>query len=109
MKNRKKERPEKLPDVDLLEMIKKLISEGKYRQSIHALDRLVERDIDLLDALYVLKKGYHEKRKTTFDEVFQQWKYAIRGRTLENDELRVIVAVKENGVLIITAIDLNKE
>lgn len=107
MKKKRIEKPAKLPD--LLQTVKKLILAGKYRQSLHALDRLRERDIDLLDALYVLKNGYHEKKKDTYDEFFQEWKYAIRGKTLENNELRVVVTVKENGMLIITAIDLKKE
>jgi hypothetical protein len=31
--------------------------------------------------MHVLKTGYHEKRKTSFDPVFKRWKYAIRGVT----------------------------
>ena len=58
--------------------------------------------------LYVLKNGCHEKQKTSFDEAFQKWKYAIRGKTLEDCELRVIVTIEDAGVLIITAINLAK-
>ena len=101
-----KKRPEQLPN--LLETIKNYVENGEYYQTLHAFDRLVERDIDLLDALHVLKNGSHERRKTSFDETFQKWKYAIRGKTLDGDELRVIVTIEKNGVLIITAIDLTR-
>ena len=59
------------------------------------MDRLLEREIELPDVLYVLKNGYHEKRKTTFDEVFQSWKYAIRGKTLDELDIRIILAFEE--------------
>lgn len=68
----------------------------------------VERELELSDVLYVLKHGYHEKRKTTFDEVFQTWKYAIRGKTIDTVDVRIIIAFDEDDMLIITVIDVSK-
>lgn len=97
---KKKIKPEQIDN--LSEQIRKCIESERYMQTKHALQRESERSIELSDALYVLRHGRHEKNKTTFDEIFQSWKYAIRGRTLENLDIRVIVAFDENGMLIIT-------
>ena len=78
------------------------------RQSKHALDREAERRIILSDVVYVLKNGYHEKQKTSFDEVFLTWKYAIRGKTLDNLDIRVIIAFAADGMLIITVMHVVK-
>lgn len=71
----------KPPQVDNLhEKICECIANERFTQTKHALQRESERSIELLDALYVLKNGRHKKNKTTFDENFQSWKYAIRGQ-----------------------------
>lgn len=98
-------RPNQL--ANLLEVIKNCIAEGRYRHTVHALQRAGLRQVDLPDVLYVLKNGYHEKRKTSFDEAFQNWKYAIRGRTLDGDEIRIIVTIPKEEMLIITVINLS--
>jgi hypothetical protein len=71
------------------------IDKGLYRQSRHAMDREIERRIELPDVLYVLKNGYHEKQKTSYDEAFQTWKYAVRGKTLDRLDIRIIIAFDE--------------
>ncbi len=55
------------------------------------------------DVLYVLKSGYHEKNKTSYDEAFQVWKYAIRGKTLDDEDVRIIIRFDKYGMIIITA------
>lgn len=57
--------------------------------------------------LYVIRHGYHEKRKDSFSEEYQGWNYAIRGKTIDRRSLRVVVSFDESGMLIITAIDLD--
>ncbi len=99
-------RPSQLDE--LFPKIRNCIEKGLFRQSKHVLDREIERNIDLPDVLYVLKNGYHEKQKTLFDENFQTWKYAIRGKTLENVDIRIIIAFDKNGMLIITVMRIVK-
>lgn len=97
---KKKIRP---PQIDNLhDKICECIDNDRYTQTRHALQRECERLIELSDALHVLKNGRHEKNKTIFDEIFQSWKYAIRGYTLDNLDIRVIVGFDENNMLIIT-------
>lgn len=40
------------------------------------------------------------------DERHQEWNYAFRGKTVDAAELRVSVALKVTGVLVITVINL---
>jgi hypothetical protein len=57
---------DKLPN--LLDNIKKCIISGNYAFTRHALDRVLERNIDIPTVIDVLLNGYEEKRKTKFDE-----------------------------------------
>ncbi len=59
------------------------------------------------EILRVLRVGFWEKRKDEFKQEFQAWNYAIRGKTVDARDLRVIVTFEEPGMLLITAIDLN--
>lgn len=93
---------------ELFSKIRECIEKGLYRQSRHAIDRQIEREIDLPDVLYVLKSGYHEKQKTSFDEIFHTWKYAIRGKTLDSVDIRIIMSFDEDGMLIITVMRVLK-
>ncbi len=92
---------------NLLERIRESIKTGNYIVRKHALERLNERAISLKDVGHVLTRGYHEKQKTSFDPMFQTWKYAIRGKTMDDLDIRVIVSFVET-LAIITVIRLEK-
>ena len=85
---------------NLLVRIKKAVASGNYRVTRHALQRQTQRGISLQDALYVLTHGRHEEEKTTFDNAFQTWKYAMRGRTCDGVDVRVIVAFHDEMIII---------
>ena len=67
---------------------------------MHALERQNQRLVDLKSVLGVLKNGIHEKDKDLFDVKRQMWKYAIRGKTLDGINLRIIVAFEKEMVII---------
>lgn len=92
--------PEKLPN--LLEKIRECIEQEKYIFTNHALDRVQERGIDIQTTVNVLLNGYEEKKKTKFDVEKKSWKYAIRGITTDDLDIRVIVAFDEEEMLVIT-------
>ena len=96
-----------LDNVALLRIIREKIQQGKYRISTHAIDRQNKRKIDARDILYVLKQGVHEESKTGFDVGHQTWNYAIRGKTQDGHELRVIIAFSDE-MIVITVILLSK-
>jgi hypothetical protein len=95
------------PEIDPILKARECIRRQTYRISRHALERQKERSISLKQVLYVLKNGYHEEKYSVFEVKNQTWKYAIRGKTPEGIELRVIVAFLE-GMAIITVIKITK-
>lgn len=73
--NEVQDKAKRPPQLDkLFPKINDCLEQGDYRPSRHAIERELERKIDLLDVLCVLKNGYHEKQKTSFDVAFQTWK-----------------------------------
>jgi hypothetical protein len=66
----------------------------------HAIERQEKRHISLPDILRVLEYGRHESEKDIFDTKYQRWKHAIRGRSINGIDLRVIVAFHEKMAII---------
>ncbi len=99
-------RPEKIPDV--MAVIRTCIEAGRYLDTRHAFERQGERQITRPELLYVLKTGHHEKKKDQFEERFRSWNYSVRGKTVDRRPIQVVISFDENGMLIITAIDLGK-
>lgn len=98
----KKKRPNKVQD--LLTLVRSCLENGRYRDTAHAIYRKKQRKILLPEVLDVLHNGRHEKRKDQFDEQYGEWNYAVRGKTVIGDDMRVIVSFdKERDLLIITA------
>lgn len=95
-------KPKKIEN--LVEHIRDCITSGSYRETFHATERKSKRNITLPEIVHVLMTGKHEKIKDYFEETFQTWNYAIRGKTINDLELRVIVSFEEErNLLIITA------
>ncbi len=68
-----------------------------------------EREVTLLEVLHVLQTGWHEKAKDTYNDRFDEWDYAIRSKTGDERDLRVVIAVEEEPeVVVITVIDLDR-
>lgn len=86
--------------------VHRYLQQGRYLDTRHAFERQLERQISRMEIVQVLKRGYHEKSKDTFDKAYNSWDYAVRGKTLDGRELRIIIVIEYN-ILIITAIDLN--
>ena len=108
MKHPSKQRPPKRQDV--LGEIASCLEAGKYLDTRHAKQRKEERIISLPEVIHVLRNGYHEKRKDRYEELHQAWSYSIRGKTVDNRRLRVVVSFdKGTGLLIVTAVDLDAD
>lgn len=86
--------------------IKNCLDLGRYLDTSHSSERQKERQITRPEILFVLKHGHQEKKKDKYDEQHSVWNYAMRGKTVDKRELRVIVSFDESGMLIITAIEL---
>lgn len=92
---------------NLLDIIGQHLADDFYNLSGHARTRMSQRDITLAEVVHILRHGWHEKRKDTFDEFYKSWSYAIRGKTFDDRNLRIVVTFDE-GMLIVTAVDLDK-
>lgn len=92
---------------NLLTLVKLALKGGNYRYTGHAEERLQLRLVTRLEVKQALFSGYHEKRKDKFDEDYREWNYSIRGKTIDERELRIVVSFEE-ALLIITIIDLDK-
>ncbi len=94
---------------NLLTRIKLNASKGNFIILPHAIDRQGERNITVPDIVYALATGWHEPQKDQYAEDFKTWNYAIRGKTIDERELRIITSFDENNMLIITVIDLKRK
>lgn len=90
-----------------LPKIRELLEKGRYKFKPHAVQRQAQRLISVRDTLFVLNHGFHEEEKDQFDIRRQHWRYAIRGKTPDGVDIRVVVAI-ENMVVVITVIKLGK-
>ena len=93
---------------NLLERVRRALDAGTYTDVVHAQQRQAERAITRPEYVYVLKHGFHESKKDKFEELYGTWNYAIRGKTLDKRDLRVIVSFDDDGMLIITTIEVGR-
>lgn len=93
---------------NLLDEVRRHVDEDAYDLSEHAKSRMAHREVDLPEVVYVLRHGWHERRKDKYDEAYQAWNYAIRGKTVDERRLRIVVTFEEN-MLLVTVIDLDQE
>jgi DUF917 family protein len=100
-------RPDKVKNI--LGIISKAVGLGRLTYSHHANVRMKEREIIKPEVVRVLTSGHHEAKKDQFREDFNSWDYAIKGKTVDGRNLRIVVAFESPNVLVVTAIDLDKE
>ena len=94
-----------LEDAQLRKEILKHLEQDRYRLTKHADEELEKDDLDLNDALHVLKNGKHNHKKTEFNNKHQTWHYAVEGITKDLKKVRVIITFV-GLMLIITAMEL---
>ena len=64
---------------------------------VHAQERQIQRKITRPEYTYVLRHGYHEARKDTFEEPYNACNYAIRGKTLDKRDLQYLTILVEGN------------
>ncbi|MBS0622350.1 MAG: DUF4258 domain-containing protein [Verrucomicrobia bacterium] len=92
-------------------LAKHLMLKGAYVISNHAKLRQGERCFTIGDIKSIIDTGYHEKRKDEYKDEYKEeyadWNYAIRGKTLDNDQARICIAfAEEKHFVVITVIRL---
>jgi hypothetical protein len=96
----------KLPN--LLAKIADAVNSGRYMISNHAYQRAKDRLVPVPHVEHVLLNGFHEPRKDRFESIYDSWNYAIRGSTPDQVRIRVIVAFADDGLLVVTIINLDQ-
>ena|ERR1700722_6592432 len=99
-------RPLKIPEV--LRKARECLDAGRYYDTSHAIQRKLQRKISLPHVLYVLRNGHHEKSKDEYKSEYNDWTYAIRGRTVDGLDIRIAIAFDKDDMLIITVIVIKK-
>lgn len=110
MPKKTKERPEKKKTDELLIAIDEALKNKNYYFTRHALERSKERkNVSEYQILRILKSTskYHEANKDGFHESSQDWNYSIRGKSVDSEDIRIILSFDKNNMLIITVINLN--
>lgn len=97
---------QKLKIGDLKKVVGQYLDAGRYLDTRHSHFRQRHRLIKRPEILYVLRHGYHEKKRDTYEKTHQEWNYAIRGKTPDGRELRIVISFEAMDLIIITAIDL---
>lgn len=95
---------------DIIRVAREAVSQGRYIYSKHAIERQKDRDISDGDVRFAIGNGWHEKKKDAWIEKFQSWNYAIRGKSLEESPLRIVVNLDELDqlvLIVITVINLD--
>lgn len=100
---------EKIDSGKLMQMIQRAVLSGSYRDTYHSAERRSKRSVTRVEMEYALLQGWHEKRKDTYNPIYETWDYSIRGKTIDLRNLRIIVSFDEDGMLVITVIDLDKD
>ena len=91
----------------ILQTISLAVTDGLVLYSNHANERMLERGIIKPEVELILTEGHHEAKKDQFNEVFQAWDYAIKGKTVDGRVLRIVVALVQPNVFVVTTIDLD--
>lgn len=83
------------------------MQKGAYAISNHAKLRQGERCLTIGDVKNIIYTGYHEKKKDEYKGEYADWNYAIRGKTLDDEQARVCIAFSEEShFIVITVIRL---
>lgn len=107
-----KNRVLKLSETRVLEIIQKAIKKEKIVISLHAERRMSERNITWFEIKQALLFGHNERRKDKYVENFGTWIYSMRYdlkiSDVEKKRLRIPIAIDNDGVVIVSAIDLDQ-
>lgn len=106
-----KTKASKRTTVELMLAITEAVESKNYFFTTHATTRLKQRrNVDQLQVIRILKSDskYHEPKKDTYSKEFQAWNYAVRSKTIDDEDVRIILTFDENDMLIITVINLDE-
>ena len=102
----------KLNEIKIFKAIDRAIKTGNYYFTHHAKKRSRQRrKVSEFEVIKILESEskYHESKKDIFNEKFQEWNYAIRGKSIDEEDIRIIVSFEDKKMLIITVINMDEK
>jgi hypothetical protein len=93
---------------NLMKIVGEKAQNGNFLILPHAASRRLQRKISVSDIVYVLKNGWHESKKDEFKNEYNEWNYALKGKTIDKRTLRIVISFDINMMLIVTVIDLRR-
>lgn len=85
-----------------LQKLRACLEQDRYRLHPHVWTQLRELNIDLHDALHVLRQGTIEA-EPEFDFAIQQWRFTVRGLTVDGKHLSIVLTFVEiDDVVVLT-------
>ena len=96
----------------LLDEIRGHLDAGTVRYTSHAFERGDGREITEPEVRYVLRNGWHNRRRDRYEEGYvYPWSHSIEGRTVDERRLRIVVTFDDSDgevLLVVTLIDLDR-
>jgi hypothetical protein len=86
----------------ILSRMRKKIRERKYIMTLHAEEEMNEDGLTIYDVERGILTGQISERQK--DKVTAEWKYLIRGGTVEGGEIELIAKLSPTGKLVIITV-----
>jgi hypothetical protein len=86
----------------ILSRMRQKIRERKYIMTLHAEEEMNEDGLTIYDIERGILTGQISERQK--DKVTAEWKYLIRGKTVEGREIELIVKLGPTGKLVIITV-----
>lgn len=87
--------------LEALRLIRKNLVKGEIVPTSHFSKRMADRKISMQDVIAVLKNGaIHDEPE--LDIKTHQWKYRVKGKTIDNEPLVVVVVLDGQRNILIT-------
>jgi hypothetical protein len=89
-------KPQPLSPDEAKEKILLILNDGEIRPTFHCRrDSMTARNVEEFDIRKALTFG-EVRAKPAWDETYQNWKYKVVGKDLEDDKLTVITVIVES-------------
>lgn len=93
----------------LLSEIQDCVRRNAYKETAHAKERMVERDVTRDEIQEVLCFGKRNKGRDRFYPELNSWSRAVEGCTRDGRHLRVCLVLHQSyGALVVTVYDLDQ-
>lgn len=86
----------------ILKQMREMIRKRQYVMTLHAEEEMNEDALSIYDVEHGILTGKIIERQR--DETTGEWKYCIRGNTLNADEVEIVTKLSPTGKLVIITV-----